>query len=69
VVADVDFSVGQHIGAQDPSWMSACSVPGFPSRGHALEVRARHAEPLAQTLDVSDAEGLADKRVEIDAPG
>jgi hypothetical protein len=37
--------------------------------GQALEVRAWLAQPLPETLDVSDGERLADERVEIDSAG
>ena len=70
LVADADLAVAEHVGAQAALVDERAQRAGLARRGgQALEVRARLAQPLAEALDVADAEVLADEGVEVDAAG
>ena len=70
LVAGADFAVAEDVGAQASLVDERPQRAGLSRlRGQALQVGAWLAQPLAEALDSTDHEALADERVEVDAAG
>jgi hypothetical protein len=67
-MADVDFAVGQHVGAETAAVDECAQGAGLSRlRGQALQVSAGVAELLSEALHVADPKPLSDEGVAIDA--